>query len=98
MYMILLVFFFIMQWASILVNRSRIERTNTQKREAYMRKTFLSMGLPSIVGLVFGFICLAINLHWAIPICTYIVLSIVFAFVGPKIYKNNKSNKKTKKK
>ena len=96
MYMILLVFFFIMQWASILVNRSRIERTNTQKREAYMRKTFFSMGLPSIVGLVFGFVCLAINLHWAIPVCTYVVLSLVFALERQKMCKSNK--KKTKKK
>ena len=96
MYMILLVFFFIMQWASILVNRSRIDRNNTHKREAYMRKTFFSMGLPSIVGLVFGFVCLAINLHWAIPVCTYVVLSLVFAFVGPKMCKSNKNKARKK--
>lgn len=96
MYMFLLTFFFVMQWASILVNRSRIEKSNVKKRENYLRKSFYSMGLPSIIGLAFGFVCLIINLHWAIPVVTYIVLSVVFAFVGPKMCKSN--NNKTKKK
>ena len=98
MYMIFLGFFFIMQWSSILVNRSRIDRNNVQKREAYMRKTLRSIGLPSVIGITFGFICLAMNLHWAIPVCTYIALSIIFAFVGPKVCKKNQNSQKSKKK
>lgn len=96
MYMFFLAFFFIMQWASILVNRSRIDKRDNKKRDAYMKKAFYAIGLPSLIGIVFGFICLIINLHWAIPVITYIVLSAVFAFVGPKICKSNHGKAKKK--
>ena len=99
--MILICFFFIMQWASIFVNLSRVDKREKLKRQIQFRKVFCSIGLPSLIGLLLSAILLFTPVPWWVSVCTYILLSIIFAFLGAKLYrvlfKNSKVETENKK-
>lgn len=82
----IIILMFILQWLSIWAGVSKIDKKETAKRNAILKQTICTMGLPAVLGLIIGIIFFFTSADTWIAVGIYILLSILFAFVGNYIY------------
>lgn len=96
-----LAFACILQWLSIWAAIAKIEKRNGEKRKKEFHKLLFTMGLPAVLGLLIGIVIYFTAIPNWVSAIVYVILDIVFLFVGApiarKVFKKDYEKKKENK-